>query len=607
MPRIRIFSDFEKLAGAEAPTPAEQELIRTCRAGKDCNLVDGELPEEPGPDWTNLNPDRTVRAELLRYLILGGCPACPVDERGVFLKGAYITGVLDLDFATARGVTGLFNCRFQNCIEATQAKLNQFNLSGSRCNGIRADFAEIYGSAVLAAGFSSIGKVDLNGATITGSLDCTGGSFYAADDCAIFAYGAAIGGYVYLTSYLHEGAWVAFKAVGEVSFAGAQVGRSFYCSGGSFDNELGTALNLESVKISGSLVFSILFDGSNKPVLDKEGKNLQFQAVGSVLLSYANISGLLSCSQSRFECKGDSCYALRAERMTVAGGFFWRDATVTKGRMSLISSNVGDLIDGSPVKDVDSSFVLASWPTGGNLLLDGFTYARILESPIDAKSRLDWLKRSLVRDNEFKPQPYVHLASVMRAMGHDQAAAKVLVEQARLVRHYSRERDKAGKSGLAFAKAQFWTFRRWLWDRLEYWIVGYGYRPWNSFWMMLILVLFTVGLAHFTWINGGFVPRGVTVPVAEWRMLAQANKNPAAVWSKPGQPGEDHEAFNSLAWGIELAVPVISFGQTAAWAPSANRGNWAFALWIARWPIRIAGWFIAGLAAGAVSGVIRRA
>ncbi|MEL6588240.1 MAG: hypothetical protein AAFY65_17165 [Pseudomonadota bacterium] len=64
MPVITKRADIDKLPGG--PTPAEAALLAACAAGEECVLGDGELPPE------DAGPDRVIRAEVLRYLILGG-------------------------------------------------------------------------------------------------------------------------------------------------------------------------------------------------------------------------------------------------------------------------------------------------------------------------------------------------------------------------------------------------------------------------------------------------------------------------------------------------------------------------------------------------------
>ena len=74
MARIREFSDIIE------PTAAEEKLLANCQAGVPTVLGDGERPAGP-------SGARTVRAEVLRYLILGGCDDCRVDERSSSGRG----------------------------------------------------------------------------------------------------------------------------------------------------------------------------------------------------------------------------------------------------------------------------------------------------------------------------------------------------------------------------------------------------------------------------------------------------------------------------------------------------------------------------------------
>lgn len=57
----RVWSEIEALGLNDA----ERMLVAACKAGEVC-VLGFERPE--GPD-----PEREVRAEVLRYLILGGC------------------------------------------------------------------------------------------------------------------------------------------------------------------------------------------------------------------------------------------------------------------------------------------------------------------------------------------------------------------------------------------------------------------------------------------------------------------------------------------------------------------------------------------------------
>ncbi len=104
MPLIRTRADIDNKLGG--PLPAEAALMAACEAGEVCILGDGSLPEKG-------DATREVRADVLRYLIVGGCEKCPVADWGVQVIGAYVSGTIDLSFASAKGGTGLFACRFQ--------------------------------------------------------------------------------------------------------------------------------------------------------------------------------------------------------------------------------------------------------------------------------------------------------------------------------------------------------------------------------------------------------------------------------------------------------------------------------------------------------------
>jgi hypothetical protein len=100
-----------------------------------------------------------------------------------------------------------------------------------------------------------------------------------------------------------------------------------------------------------------------------------------------------------------------------------------------------------------------SWPKAGNLFLDGLVYDEIHHlAPLDAKSRINWLKRQPT--GQFLPQPYEQLAGVLRKMGHEDEAANVMIE----------------KNDDIARRIAFFHPGRWLQFFFKL-FVGYGYRP----------------------------------------------------------------------------------------------------------------------------------
>lgn len=125
-------------------TDAEKLLIEHAKAGTVCRLKGGNLPEKGDPD-----EEKTIRAEVLRYLILGGCDACKVDQKGVRLVGGYISGALDLSFHSIKGELWLRNCRFNRTIEMEQFQCGLLDFSDSSFTGISAPSLIVSGSLFL--------------------------------------------------------------------------------------------------------------------------------------------------------------------------------------------------------------------------------------------------------------------------------------------------------------------------------------------------------------------------------------------------------------------------------------------------------------------------
>lgn len=156
-----------------------------------------------------------------------------------------------------------------------------------------------------------------------------------------------------------------FSAQGDVNLLGAEIGGNLTCTGGTFKNPGGYALDIERAHVKGNVFV-----------------RQHFSAQGTVNLADARIEGDLNCIQGVF-----------------------KEAT-----LDLTDAVVSGIRD-----DPDS------WPQRGNLILDGFVYKRIFEGPRDAESRLAWLALT----KNFTTQPYLQLAQVLRDAGDDDGAKAV--------------------------------------------------------------------------------------------------------------------------------------------------------------------------------------
>lgn len=469
MPLIRTYADItEKLGG---PTPAEVKLLAATLEGEPCVLGKTVPPESAMPD-----PEVHIRADLLRYLITGGCDAHRTADWGMFLSGAHITGLLDLDFAKARGVTGMLDCRIDTPIFAMQARFELLNLNRSSFLGLNAQAAQISGDIFL-RGVTTNGETSLSGASIGGQLDCTGATLST-----------------------------------------------------------------------------------------KEGK------------------------------------ALKAQRLSVSDSVIFRQITCEAGIINLTAAHASDLVDDP-----------ASWPPARRLILDGFTYDRLEDANFPRLTdRLEWLAKGSIWNHEFYPQPYTQLAKVYRKMGKDAEARAVLFDMQKRRRAHVRENQRIAPNGdVDVALKSLWrdtlNLLRYLYDLILRWVVGYGLRPFRSLWILAGMTLLATWLAHAAWNEGSMAPNSdVILTSTEWTALSGTAENPAAVWSDRTGAGRDWQTFNRYAYTADLVIPIIDLGQTAAWAPSTNRGVWGQRLWRCGFLLSVAGWIVTALGAAAITGIIRR-
>ncbi len=227
----RWLGDFSRLSAAE------KAFIAACATGNR-HILSTERP-------TRGTKANTIRAGLIRFMLLGGDADHPLHEKGVALEGAWISDTLDLEGAHTDRDLALWDCHCAETIIAHGARLGGLHLGGSAVPGLDADGIKVGGGVFLRDGFAATGEVRLLGAGIGGDLDCGGGSFTNRGGRALSADRIKVGGRV----YLREG----FAATGEVWLLGADIGGDLDCSGGSFFNPDGRALNAQAATIGGVL------------------------------------------------------------------------------------------------------------------------------------------------------------------------------------------------------------------------------------------------------------------------------------------------------------------------------------------------------------------
>lgn len=564
-------------------TPAETQLIAACKAGEACTPGDGTCPPESPKKLSKRAQDLQIRAEVLRYLILGGCAFCTVDRTGVTLVGARITGPLDLSHLALPGGLRLTHCRFDHLIAMEQTRAAVIDLSDSHLAGVRAPGLALDGSLYL-RNITSTQTIRLANGEIGGQLACTGARFEVTQGKALDAHALRTQGQVSLRE-------VTARTI--IDLDSARIGGRLSCHGARLSGTDGQAFSAQGMEVAGD---AFLHD---------------FKAVAPVRLTGAHIRGQLSCIGAQF--MATQGFALRADELRIEQKLVWSNVTFGPRPVDLRNAHVGGLSDDPE-----------AWPEPGNLILDGFTYDRIIDAPVSARQRLAWVRRGDSFKGAFFPQPWSHLARVLNETGHEIDARKVLIARdRRMWAHRRAEMRDPGAQGRWHPR----TLGRRLWaacinlpaDLFLRWVAGYGHQPFRSVTWMGVLILAIWLPAHMAWQEGSFTPNAAPVLVSEgWRALAP-ELHAAAFWSgertPPGTtpqtwaataPGRDWETFAALTWAIDVVVPIIDFGQTDAWAPSTSRGPWGWHLWWGRWLGTALGWIVTALGAAAVTGLIRR-
>jgi hypothetical protein len=399
-----------------------------------------------------------------------------------------------------------------------------FECSGSQIvtsgNAITLDQATIQGSVLLkAAGdgalrkeFHSSGCIHMNGTSVQGDVDCTGAILQLAPDnkeeSALCLDRAMIGGSLDLTS--------GFQANREVRAVDASIRNSLQCRGARLADS-GTALNLNRVQIGASAFF-----------------DSGFQISGDTNLSNAQVEKDLSFNGSfvgRVICEGAK----------VGGDLIWtnvQDAPNMKRYLNLSGANIQDIIDDE-----------VSWPSKGNLLLNGLTYRDIdiharqaggHDNPaslppsiaFDLRRRIEWLQLQN-REDRLRPQPWLQLAKHQRESGHE-SNAKHVIFVFRCVR--------AASSWLPFR-----VFR-----------IMFAALEEKPSWIFTPICLCLLFGSLFFWRGG------------QMRAMAPTTSDAYTAWTQNRLTIEAYPKFNGVVYTLENSLPIFKLGQNDTWAPDPH-------------------------------------
>jgi hypothetical protein len=387
-----------------------------------------------GASW---GPERTVRAEVLRALLLGGGASSDGEVAGLKLTGARITGRLNLHYGVADYAVRMRSCHFEQDPMLYGARVRQLNLGGSALPGLTAATLHVEGVLRL-TGCRITGPVRLGGAKVSGAVFLDGAHLTTPDagrpeEPVLLLNHAAI----------DDDLWgVGLVAHGQIRLNGATVGGLVNLDDAELCDPCGTALHAETLSVGTDL------------------RARRLRAHGRVNLSGARIPRQLNLAYARLSNPGPEGVALRASSCVI-GELWLREAAPIGGTVNLRRSQI-DLLHVPPEVWSD------------RVRLDGLSY-RTLAPHLPAEQRLPLLERE---EGGYVPYAYEQLTGAYRTVG-DEAAART-VQLAKLRRH----------------RGTLPRYAR-IWGHLQDATVGYGFRPMRAVGWLLALLL--VGSLAYGW------------------------------------------------------------------------------------------------------------
>jgi hypothetical protein len=333
-----------------------------------------------------------------------------------------------------------------------------------------------------------------------------------------------------------------FRADGMVSIMGAHIGRDLACEAGTFLNRHAVALYADRIVVGGSVHLRADRVHRHRPT--------PCHVEGAVRLHGASIGGDLSFAGGHFAnpCGANLGRAIHLGPAVVKGTIFFRagygpkagtnpkfEASGIIDLRGAVCSNLADERDG--------------WPEPGHLWLDGFVYDRFRheppqDCPVDAENRLKWLKLDATGTST---QAYRQLARVLQDSGDPSGATQVLEAM---------EAELARKHDLFPV--------RWL-----KWTIGFGYRPQNAVWGLLVV-----------WVLGALLYSYGD----QRRMFVPSDKDAALYFHSRLTTPDYYPSFSPLIFSLENTFPLVKLGQAEKWMPDQSGVGLAHIL---RWGVWI--------------------
>jgi hypothetical protein len=560
-------------------------------------------------DMRGWGPGQDVDAGLLRDLLLcRGLDGDP-DPRGLWLRGARVRNVLDLDFVDSPVALHLVDCLLEQGISAERAhlpmlrvvrcRLGPVNRPALAATGLRVDGLDLRESIFSTA--TEQGAVSLVGARVGGQLRLSGAALRNSAGPALNADGLQTDASV----FLDEGFSVEGSGDGgAIRLLGARVGDQLILSSATLRNPCGPALAADRLQTEGSVFLDEGFSAQGSG------------ARGTVRLFGARIGDQLNLRGATLRNSTGPAFA--ADGLQTGGDValdegFSAEGSGANGAVRLSGARIGDQLSlrGATLRNpagpalagdrlqtgsnvlLDGGFSANGSGRLGVILLDGARVGGALVTPagdgvcsdshaqhlwaIDGltcigvprpsgQAWLDLLRTSTAR---YAAQPYQQLAAAYRAEGHDGEVRQVLMAQ---------RRDQIIRGGLNRAERA--------WAKTTGLLLGYGYQPWRALLYLAGVLAVSVVLALVLGAHGALA-RTTTPPT-------QGPAAPACT------------VIQTIGRGLDLGAPFLPVSPATIGSCQPTAEPAGDALTVIRWLLQLVAWALAALFIAGFTGIVRK-
>lgn len=361
------------------------------------------------------------------------------------------------------------------------------------------------------------GQLRLVDAHVRGSASMSGVVFVAPEAHALLADRLRIGGEFYLRM---------IQAEGTIRLQNAEIGAALDCAQARMrrprlrpDGTARPSLDLRAAHVGRDIIL-------NRSVATGGVRLRHARAGKSVQITDALLGGSPAPASNRYAL---NAHGLETPELVI------RPAAPPAGMVRLSQARVGTFTDSSVL-----------WDATDGIQLDAFDYLWLNDiRVIDVRQRLRWLERVLP---DYAPGPYEQLAAAYRRAGDEELSDKVMM---------ARQRREYAEAGLAGR----------MWGALQYWTVGFGYRPWlAACWLLLF------------WALGGI-----------W----------FATHEPPPVDEGQNPVFNPWIYSADTLLPIVNLGQDGYWRLEGA------SQWIAS-TLVIVGWILATTAATGAARILKK-